>query len=67
MPPALDHLLTASETARRIRRSSVRVNQLTQAGELPSISTPLGRLYDPDDVAAYLARRDGPDQPDEAA
>ena len=48
--PDLSGYLTPGQAARRLRVSPQRIGQLARAGTLPSIPTPLGRLFHPADV-----------------
>jgi len=51
-------LLTSSQVARELGLSTERVRQLARNGVLPPKSTtPLGRLWDPDEVARFAAAR----------
>jgi excisionase family DNA binding protein len=50
--------MTLSEVARRLELSSERVRQLTVAGRLPCVDTPLGRLYARGDVEAFMRARE---------
>ena len=52
-----NELLTRSQVARRLGLSGERIRQLSISGQLPSQSTPLGRLYRSVDVEALAARR----------
>ena len=62
MPAVMD--ANASETigtaqaARLLGLSEQRVRQLADAGELPSMRTPLGRLFDRGDVEALAEARE---------
>ncbi|MCU1358017.1 MAG: hypothetical protein JWM89_3435 [Acidimicrobiales bacterium] len=49
--------LTASQAARILGLSAERVRQLATAGTLPCVETPLGRLFDADEVDRLHARR----------
>ncbi|GAA4403391.1 MerR family transcriptional regulator [Tsukamurella soli] len=50
-------LLTKGQVARRLGLSPERVRQLSESGALACQHTPLGRLYDPDEVDRYAATR----------
>jgi excisionase family DNA binding protein len=50
--------LTASQAARLLGLSSERVRQLARQGRLKGHDTPLGRLYDRDDVEALKRERE---------
>ncbi len=50
-------LITRSQVARLLGLSPERVRQLTLAGRLSCRRTPLGRLYDPAEVARFAATR----------
>lgn len=52
-------LMTTAEVAAALGVSRPRVRQLADAGALAVIGTPLGRLYDPQSVAALMRRRSG--------
>jgi len=56
---AMDELLSSGEVARRLGISAERVRQFAQAGRLPYVRTPLGRLYRSADVERLLAERMG--------
>ena len=49
--------LTPTQAGRRLNLSAERVRQLTQAGQLACVRTPLGRLLDPADVERLAAER----------
>lgn len=50
---------TTSQVARYLGLSAERVRQFMRSGKLePSVFTPYGALYDPDDVAAFKAQRE---------
>jgi excisionase family DNA binding protein len=49
--------LTTSQAARRLGLSAERVRQLSDKGTLRCRRTPLGRLYDPAELALFAARR----------
>ena len=49
--------LTPAQAARLLGVTPQRVRQLADAGSLTCTRTPLGRLLDPDSVAAALAER----------
>jgi hypothetical protein len=56
----LDRLLTRGQAARRLDRSTQRVDQYVKEGRLPCVYTPYGRLFNPADVdplAAALEQR----------
>lgn len=58
--PDLGHYLTGTQAAQRLGLSGERVRQLATRGQgrrLPSLVTPLGRLYHPDDIAAWKDAR----------
>lgn len=66
--PAAPALLTTSDVARLLAVSVDRVRQLARTGQLPSSSTPYGRLFDAATVQAahdrYRAdRRRAPAEP----
>ena len=50
--------LTRGQVATRLGVSPERVRQLAQSGRLRWVETPLGRLYDPESVAAVIRARD---------
>ena len=52
-----EEMLTTSQAARRLGLSSERVRQLSDQGALGCRRTPLGRLYDPADLARFAERR----------
>lgn len=54
MPP---ELLTSGQVARLLRVSPQHVRQLADAGCLPCITTPLGRLFDAAAVARLASER----------
>jgi hypothetical protein len=54
----LDDLLPTASAARLLSRSSERLRQMARAGEIPSVITPLGRLFRRSDLEALLARRE---------
>ena len=56
---AMDELLSSGEVARRLGISAERVRQFAQAGRLPYVRAPLGRLYRSADVERLLAERMG--------
>ena len=43
-------LLTTAQAARELNLSVERIRQLAAKGVLPSVTTPLGRLFDREDV-----------------
>lgn len=49
--------LTISQSARHIGLSAERVRQLAKADLLPCEVTPLGRLFEPDDLDAFIESR----------
>ena len=60
-PRALDALsgaLSTAQAARRLKVSEAWVRRLVVAGRLPAVSTPLGRLIDPDAVDELARRRE---------
>jgi excisionase family DNA binding protein len=57
MVATVDRLLSTTQVARKLGLSDRRVTQLAADGKLPCVPTPIGRLFDPEDVAAFAARR----------
>ena len=53
----LEGLMTPTQTAQRLRLSTVYLAKLDRLGRLPAIRTPLGRLYLPSEVERYAAHR----------
>ena len=51
--------LTTKETAQRLDLSAARVIQLANQGKLKYERTPLGRLFDAEDVERLRVERDG--------
>lgn len=49
--------ITSVQVARQLGISAVRVRQFADEGRLPSILTPLGRLYDPLEVEQFQSAR----------
>jgi DNA-binding transcriptional MerR regulator len=49
--------LTRNQVARRLGLSAEWVRQLSDAGLLPCVRTPLGRLYDAADVERFARHR----------
>ncbi len=68
MDPVSVGWLTPAQAARRLDITPARVSQLLAAGHLAHVATPLGRLIDPESVAARAAERVGAEGvPDDAA
>jgi hypothetical protein len=57
MTNALNELLPTTEATHVIGVSAERLRQLAVAGTIPSISTPLGRLYAREALEQYVAER----------
>jgi hypothetical protein len=56
--PVLPGLLTIREVARALGVSRRRAHRIVASGALaPAMETPLGRLFEPEDVAALAADR----------
>lgn len=51
--------ITTKETATRLGLSAARIIQLANQGKLKYERTPLGRLYDAEDVERLRLERDG--------
>jgi hypothetical protein len=49
--------LTTSQAARWLGLSAERVRQLSDRGDLACQRTPLGRLYEPDELVRFAAAR----------
>ena len=54
----MTNTLTPSETARRLHLSKRRVLQLHDEGRIRATLTPLGRLFDRDDVERFAVERE---------
>jgi len=52
-----DRYFSTSQTARVLGLSSRRVNQLSDAGQLACVRTPIGRLFPRDRVRDFAAGR----------
>lgn len=50
--------LTTSQAARRLSLSYSRVRQLSEEGRIRTIRTPLGRLFDADEVERFARERE---------
>jgi hypothetical protein len=57
MQSEIRELLPISEAARRIKLSAQRLRTLADAGRVPCVRSPLGRLFDPADLDAFAATR----------
>ena len=53
----MTHSLTPSQVARQLGISRGRVLQLSDEGRLTPLMTPLGRLFDPEDVERLAKER----------
>lgn len=53
----LTQLLSVSEAARVLELSAQRLRTLADAGIVPCLRTPLGRLFDPSDLERFRATR----------
>ncbi len=54
---ATPNLLRPSQVASRLELSVSRIRQLAEAGQLPCIDTPYGRLFSEDVVQAFARER----------
>ena len=52
--PDLSQYLAPGEAARALGVSTTTLREWTHRGLLPSVPTPLGNLYRPNDVAAFV-------------
>ena len=57
MTPELERLLSISEAARRLELSAQRVRALADEGRIHYVMSPLGRLFDPDEVERFRRTR----------
>lgn len=55
----LTGLIARGDAAKLLGISPERVNQLARAGELRFVQTPLGRLYEPEEVERLRRIREG--------
>ncbi len=55
---ASPNLLRPSQVASRLELSVSRIRQLAEAGRLPVVETPYGRLFPQDAVDAYARERE---------
>lgn len=57
MSQELASLIPVSEVARRLDLSAQRVRALADEGRIPYVMSPLGRLFDPDEVERFRLTR----------
>ncbi len=58
MPAVMDEAIGTAQAAWLLGLSEQRVRQLADAGDLPSMRTPLGCLFDRGDIEAFAEARE---------